>query len=330
MSHNLVSDLCLCVKAGINPLGNCRPAYPAAAYCGGAVSRGRCCRAPGTPCLPWRAQAIPLSLSLLPSLKRITFYSKAGQQTHYNEGWNRSTFPSLNIPLKTCLPSFPSRSPSLLCDGEAFSSPPLPIPVCFKLFTKTPSSFSFLIFLDPRCSHSLWFYFFSPYGELWEDNILSDHSQLETISQYLALLLFLQSLILVSALLFPFVSLRVFGLTLCIQPRHHCADSLNSPTLVTSCSVSGGTQMQTVLQNVPRFMGSVFGFLPLMVYKVCFFSNYTTHQPIFLRLYELQNFLTALIKTSFKSYWGSGRREGGQASREAHSEHGNVILISVG
>lgn len=164
MSHNLVSDLCLCVKAGINPLGNCRPAYPAAAYCGGAVSRGRCCRAPGTPCLPWLAQAIPLSLSLLPSLKRITFYSKAGQQTHYNEGWNRSTFLSLNIPLKTCLPSFPSRSPSLLCDGEAFSSPPLPIPVCFKLFTKTPSSFSFLIFLDPRCSHSLWFYFFFP---LW-------------------------------------------------------------------------------------------------------------------------------------------------------------------
>lgn len=122
------------------------------------------------------------------------------------------------------------------CDGEAFSSPPLPLPVCLKLFTRTAICFSFLIFLDPRCSHSLWFYFFSPYGELWEDNILSDHSQLETISQYLALLLFLQSLILVAALLFPFVSLRVFGLTLCIQPRDHRADSLNSPTLVTSCT----------------------------------------------------------------------------------------------
>lgn len=118
--------------------------------------------------------------------------------------------------LKTHIRSFQPRSPSLpgsnlLCDGEAFSSLPGPLFAYLKLSSNSHRSLSLLRFLDPRCSNSLGitFFFFSPHcGELWEDNILLDHSQLKAICQYLASLLFLQSLILVSILLF-LVSLKL-------------------------------------------------------------------------------------------------------------------------
>jgi len=61
--------------------------------------------------------------------------------------------------------------------------------------SKTYQQFGIIVF-------SFFFLVFFHCGELWEENILLDHFQLKAISQHLASLLFLQSLILVSILLF--------------------------------------------------------------------------------------------------------------------------------
>lgn len=213
---------------------------------------------------------------------------------NYSKGWNRSTSLPLNICLKTHICPFnldPYYWLEVTCCvmGGLFLQFQ-DLPYCtgnFSVFLT--DHLSLCRFLDPEWSNS-WDhpYFFSFYFSFYFFAALSVGRQ-QPFRPFPAEGNF-------SIFGFPIISLepspclyfavscffKTFGLTLCLHPGGRHADSLNSPTVVTSCSVSGGTVMRNFCTDSPAFNKIYICFSILNGVFIVFLSQ--PYQLAFLRL----------------------------------------------